>query len=490
VFHQVPRSKTYGDFPADTAFEAFRVSYNNSLSEMNSEQEFYYSNTTATQPLNAGRLLHIAGVGSSPLVRYEGTGAYFLDRIEEGVWRLEVMPDAVHIRDPFERASPRKEVTRIQWQSHTMQLILPQLGTDFSVSALNEGNTYKATANGGSFRVQPGTYLVRTKAKESRLLARPTAIGALKLTEFVAPQPTNTDPVIHHQPLAEVGAGKDVTLWATIAGVDTADKLTVEVRNTANQWKTVPLQRRSAYGYAAVVPAEVVTPGLINYRMIIQKRNGEYTVYPGGHKGNPYAWDAFVNDSWQTFVVTEETPLVLFNPTTDRQSINLYNPNWRANSVSYITAGQPNQLVLKATMTAPAAGQVMGWHSYVADKISARGSDATAIDRLVVKGRSGTGDSVRVRVALITKDAQAFAATLTLSNQLSEIEIPLSSLARDSALLLPRPFPGFLPLWFTSSATTPLTLGEVDKLEVSFRAGAAAKPAELHLESVQLRRRK
>ena len=490
VFQQVPRGKSYGTFPADTVFESFRVSYKNSLSEMNSEQEFYYSNTTTTQPLNPGRLLHIAGVGSSPLVRYEGTGAYFLDRIEEGVWRLEVMPDAVHIRDPFERASPRKEVTRIQWQLNTMQLSLSQLGPDFSISGLNEGNTLNASANRGTFQVQPGTYLLRTRAKESRLLARPTTIGALKLTEFIAPRPTNTDPVINHQPLAEMRAGRPFTLQATIVGVDTADRLSVEVRNTANQWKTVPLQRRSAYGYTAVVPADMATPGLINYRMIIQKRNGEYTVFPGAHKGSPYAWDAYVNDSWQTFVVSEEVPLLLFNPTTDRQAMNLYNPNWRANSVSYITAGQPNQLVLKATMTSPNAGQVVGWHTYVADKISNRGGDSAAFDHLVVRGRSGTDDSLRVRVALITKDAQAFATTLTLGNQLSEVEIPLTALVKDSALLLPRPYPGFLSLWFTSSATTPLRLSEVDKLEVSFRAGEATKPVELQVESIQLKRRK
>jgi hypothetical protein len=170
--------------------------------------------------------------------------------------------------------------------------------------------------------------------------------------------------------------------------------------------------------------------------------------------------------------------------------MNLYNPNWRANSVSYITAGQPNQLVLKATMTSPNAGQVMGWHSYIADRIINRGGDSAAFDHLVVRGRSGTGDSLRVRVALITKDAQAFATTLTLGNQLSEVEIPLTALVKDSALLLPRPYPGFLPLWFTSSATTPLRLSEVDKLEVSFRAGEATKPVELQVESIQLKRRK
>ena len=110
VFHKIPRLKNYGSYPVDSVFDVFRVSYRNDLSEMNTDQKFYYSNTTQTKPVNSNKLTAIAGVGSSPLVQYDGSGAYFLDKIEDGVWRLEVMPDAIHIRDPFERASPKKKL--------------------------------------------------------------------------------------------------------------------------------------------------------------------------------------------------------------------------------------------------------------------------------------------------------------------------------------------------------------------------------------------
>lgn len=109
VFHKVPRLKSYGSYPADSSFDVFRVSYKNSLSEMNAEEEFYYSNTTTTQPKNISKLKHVAGVGSSPVVFYQGYGAYFLNKVSDGIWRLEVMPDAIQIRDPFEKASPKKK---------------------------------------------------------------------------------------------------------------------------------------------------------------------------------------------------------------------------------------------------------------------------------------------------------------------------------------------------------------------------------------------
>ncbi len=95
---------------------------------MNATDKFYYSNTTSTNPVNISQLKHIAGVGSSPVINYTGTGAYFLDKIEDGVWTLELMPDVIYIRDPFERASPKKEVTLIKWRKNKMNISLADLG--------------------------------------------------------------------------------------------------------------------------------------------------------------------------------------------------------------------------------------------------------------------------------------------------------------------------------------------------------------------------
>jgi hypothetical protein len=42
VFHQVPRLKSYGTYPASSKFDVFRISYKDALSEMNAAEEFYY----------------------------------------------------------------------------------------------------------------------------------------------------------------------------------------------------------------------------------------------------------------------------------------------------------------------------------------------------------------------------------------------------------------------------------------------------------------
>src|SRR5699024_157569 len=116
-------------YPQDTLFGDFRVSYKQDLSMMNTPEKFYYSNETSSFPKQIDRLQHIAGYRSSPVVGYTGSGAYFLDQLEDGLWRLELMPDAEQVADPFGKPSLSREVTQILHTPHMMDIKLPNLGT-------------------------------------------------------------------------------------------------------------------------------------------------------------------------------------------------------------------------------------------------------------------------------------------------------------------------------------------------------------------------
>ncbi|MET0392249.1 MAG: membrane or secreted protein [Chitinophagaceae bacterium] len=473
VFHRVPRLKEYGSFPADTVFDVFRVSYRQSLSEMNSEEEFYYSNSTTTQPKDLSRLQHIAGVGNSSVVQYEGTGAYFLDKIREGVWRLEVMPDAIQVRDPFEKASPKKEVTRIQWQSNRMDLPLPDLGAGFEIRAKNGGNKAAVVSSDGSaFMVMPGVYLL-------------TAKGAgldpegLSNTVFVAPQPYAKDVALSHTPLAEVSAGKPFTVSAIIAGLDTADNVSLELR-AIPRWRTIPMQRKRAGEYVAEVPADVIAPGVLNYRIIIRKGSDHY-VFPGGGKSDPYAWDNTNNETWQTLVASEASGLELFNTNTDRSKLVQYNTDWRNNVFRFVPSAVSSQLAVKMIAPKLADQQVIAWQYYFGDKLKGRSTELSAFTRLVVRAR--TESAAATKIVLVTKDGGAFSAALTPGEGWTDIAIPLNRLQPDSFLLLPRPYPGFLPLWFSAGGAGGFQLADAEKLQVIAGEG---KPVDLEIASVWL----
>ena len=121
---------------------------------------FLYAGSTRPHAARPGALRRIAGYGSSPVVTYDGEGIYFLDKVRAGVWRLEVYPDAVPVRDPFEPPSADKIVTRAIRRAWPMTITLPDLGDAFTVQPVTPGNAGNAVAVGGRFTVTPGVYVL------------------------------------------------------------------------------------------------------------------------------------------------------------------------------------------------------------------------------------------------------------------------------------------------------------------------------------------
>ena len=109
---------------------------------------FLYAGSTRSTPPDPAALRRIAGYGSSPVVAYEGEGIYFLDKVRAGVWRLEVYPDAVPVRDPFEAPNPGKIVTRAISRAWPMTVTLPDLGDSFTVQSDHRPATARPPAGG------------------------------------------------------------------------------------------------------------------------------------------------------------------------------------------------------------------------------------------------------------------------------------------------------------------------------------------------------
>jgi hypothetical protein len=488
VFHKLPRLKNYGSFPTDSSFDVFRVSYKNSLSEMNSAEEFYYSNSTDTKPVDVSKLKHVAGVGSSAVVKYEGSGAYFLDKLQNGTWLLEVYPDAIHIRDPFERASPKKEVTRLQWNKNKIQILLPELASGFSISTANEQSIFEKIitenpANG--FDISPGIYL----------LQNPMAKADLPLLKYSFPyKPLSTEMFLRHEPLQEVSSGKSFTIKANIVGLDTG-RATLQISRLGGGFgasRIIPMIRKSSSEYSVEVPADLMTSGVLNYRIILQKGT-EFVLFPGNYKENPFAWDSYTNDTWQTFIVNSGARLQLFNPTVDR-SAQIYPGFRRGFQSSYVTGAMPGQLLFRLSATELSGDHTIGFRYYFGDKLQGRISEINSFDQLIVRARTDETRPVKAKITVTDKDAFSFSTFITLSNSLQDIVVPLNNLIPDSALLLPRPYPGFLPLWFKASGTSPFNLANIEKIQITIgtelNEAELKKSYSLEIESIWLEKKK
>lgn len=470
VFHKIQRHQNFGSYPTDSSFGPFRVSYRQSLSEMNDEQEFYYSNNTPTTPKAAERLIHIAGVGSSPIVQYSGSGAYFLDKVEGGVWRLEVMPDAVSIHDPFAKASPKKEVTRIVWSRQTMNILLPDLGDHFFVRGVNEGNDLSTPTGGTQVTLTPGTYLLTNKDFNRQALEK-VSVKNLGMNEFVAPWPYFAEPVLTHTPFREVSPGRAFHINALILGAGPENKITLQINKLGGsfrEFKMITMTKEPGYRYSAEVPAELVTPGALQYRIVIEKTNGDYTVFPGGCKGDPFAWDNINDEKWQTFVADPHGDLAIFSPTDDREIV-VYPSFKRGFQTAYISDKTPGQLVFKLKETDFSEQDLMGFQFYFADKI--RGRSSENFEGLTINARTENNNPVKAKMILTDKNGFGYSATITLTDSFKNITIPFTRFSPDASLLLPRPYPEFLPLWFTSTPKiSELNFADCERVQVIVEA--------------------
>lgn len=460
VFHKLPRFKNYGSYPADSTFDVFRVSYKQALSEMNDEKEFYYSNTTTSKPVNPAKLVNVAGVGTSHVVSYNGTGAYFLDKLDEGVWRLEVMPDAIHIRDPFEKTSPRKPVTHIDWKVNQMRINLPMLGNDFSVKALNENNNYTTTAVNQVFNISPGTYILIQKGKQ---ISGTFKSGVIGLTEFVAPAASKESFSLYHVPLKQVSANKTFLLRATVTGLDKGE-VTVIFSPSNGRSRTLNMIAKSTNEFELLVPEDLVQPGLLNYRILVKQGN-QYTLFPGAIKENPYSWDSHQVNTWSTFVAAPHTQLELYNPADDK-AIRTY-PVWRRGFQVTNTAGEiPGQLVLRLAIADLKDAETIGFQYSFTEKVRGRRQELNEFKTLVLRARSSK--PIEATITLVNVYGQSFSSPVKITDQFQEIEIPLKQLKDGKSLLLPRPYPGFLPLTFNGGIGK-FELQEIEKVELTTR---------------------
>ncbi|WP_158797717.1 membrane or secreted protein [Pedobacter sp. L105] len=369
VFRTTPLFKSFGSYPADTLFSDFRLSYKENLSEMNGKKTFYYSNTTPTRPANLKTLEHIAGVGSSVMVKYKGTGAYFLDKLADGNWRLEVMPDVQRISDPFATASPDKEVNKIRWAANPISIILPDLNAAFYILGLNKGNTFQAKASKNSFLVTPGTYLLSDKQlNEKELPLRST--GKIGLREFVAPMP-------------------------------------VVIKNPT-------IQKPDPDGFF------FSGPGL---------------------------------------------PIVLFDAAKPPRNINFYLEEWSKNSYAFTTADQDKNAALNIKHLASPVKRNGGLEIYIGEILRHAG-DLTAYHYLVFTASVNHG--LNVHLSLISGSAVSYSDIAKLDQQTKDIKIPLSAFKPSQLLLLPRPYPGFQPLYFKSDNSQPFQLQNIEKFQFSY----------------------
>jgi hypothetical protein len=492
VFRKMPLYKSYGRYPANATFEGFSVSYEQDLAQMVTAQKFFYTNNTRTMPPAVETLEEIAGWGNSPVVQYNGTGAYFLDRVAQGVWRLEVMPDAVWVDDPFSKASPFRKMAVVQARARSISVQLPDLKDAYAVQGMNAGNTFSVTSDGTSFTVTPGTYLLTRKGVTAGDL-NVRLHHNIGLREFAAPGSAVTHPYVLHTPLTSVTEGEAYTVEATVVTATVPEAVDLYVYGKHWKPEVIRMEAGSGYTYRATISASFVQTGTLRYYITV-RAGGKATTYPGAIPSGATDWD-FYGNPYTVPVLPTKSPVYLFTAAEEAK----LSRNWIPGT-NVIPLAEPGRVELvvpvkKLFEVDPENRQGKEVHDYsmryfFGRQVAGRQGDIAKATRIVFHGRTQDTTPLPMQLALIMRDGSAYGGTVTVDVRTGDYSVALADLKPVSVVTLPRPYPSFLPYYFVPSAVSGFALEQAETLQISIGpglTGAALEHAhELIIGSVRL----
>ena len=474
AMRRLPRMRSYGPYPRNTRFGDFHVSYDGNLGELVARDAFLYAGSTRSTPPDPSALRRIAGYGSSSTVVYEGEGSYFLDKVRPGLWRLEVYPDAVPVRDPFEPPSTEKIVTRAISRAWPMTLALPDLGRSFTVQAVTAGNPRTEQAAGGRFTVTPGVYVLSSSGPVD-VGTLPGHLGHVGFAEYHVPSadtlPLSVTPLIPPSILA----GRDAELRARVVDGTPPDSAVLFIRPTAAAvYQGYTMRPTGAYEYTATVPGASLREG--PHELVITVFRGDTSVtFPAGLRQKPTDWDYYGHAAWTLDAVGPRTPLRLFDPASDAELLSFSRIGDAGRrglfhvGLSGVTGRPVFHVALPVDSSAGSASDYTA-SLVIAGRIRARQETIAGADAVRLRLR-GLGPRQILHVTLMEDDGTSWSAAVSVDSAWSEPSLPLAAFAIGRGVLLPQGFPGEWNYW----------VGPAEG-----RGGKADRPRVDHLERLQL----
>lgn len=478
VFDKLPLGKDYGNYPENNSFEGFEVNFEEASSEMNTDEAFYHTGNTTTDPMNPNLLQHIAGVGTSPIIEYSGTGAYFLDKVEDGIWRLEVLPDAIQISDPFAKTSPDRLVAEIQWNKQEMQINFNQLGQNFKIIPLNSGNDFAPLVYKGSFTIYPGTYLLAREGKELSSFDG-IKIGNIDLREFVALVGEKEEIHVFHKEPEEISANADFHVKASITNIDLEQgKVILSYRGLSGPSKDIDMSPSDAYTFEAKIPREDLHPGTLEYWIKVESPKGVY-IFPQNISVGNLEWYSSYPEGYKAFISGKNSDLLVFDPSKNR-GIKIY-PNYDKGLNTGLKAGnQSGKLNLALNIINPSDNELVGFQHGIKQSLENKLSDAENFDAIEIEAKVVGKDKQVIKVGFTDKDGRAWISEIMIKEKFEKHVIPISNLKQESAILLPRPFPGFMPLMIDNIKNIPrINWPDIEKIQVSLEQSEEIKNSEI-----------
>lgn len=447
VIRRIPRGKHFGYYPENNIFGDFRVSYDEQLSELNADDMFYYSNTTTTRPKNLQALSHIAGVGSSPVVNYSGTGIYFLDKQSDDTWQLEVYPDIMELDDPFKMVNPHRIVRKASCNSRTMKIQLPGLDTVITVLP-------------GKYKLSAGKLI-----SEEELPAKDLYQSPMKEWK------------VANRTASEFISEKQVTFKCEVFGPERPKEVSLYLMLKPWGCKRIPMIAKDGFYYEAQVDLSWLEKGSYQYHYAIETGD-DMLLFPAGTHCLPDRWDYYEQDTYAFRLTSATTPLLLLGERDNWKHIR-YSRTYLSPETTFKPVSSGEELIpayqlsvvdleKKDNYVTPCDAT---FSHFIGDRMPCRdmGKVSPSFIKIRAYGLNGTDKAI---CNIVDKDGRGYGAVFQLDRETSDILIPVSSLVPMKAAMLPQDWPGVNSYWYPVSMQTyasPLDWTIAEFVQVSLR---------------------
>jgi hypothetical protein len=459
AMRRLPRFQSYGRYPDNLRFGDFRVSYEGDMSELNADDAFMNAGATRSLPRNPRTLTRLVGFESSGAVDYEGSGAYFLDKVRDGVWRLEVYPDEVLVRDPFEQPRPDKIVSRLLYRRWPMTLRLPDLGAQFFAAPIKIPSDPAAAgrrAVNGQFPVEPGIWLL-SRSEQVERGKLPATLSRVGFDEYHVNERLSYPDSVQSLTPKEFLAGAPVEIRARVADDGLPDEVQLWVRPAGMRGfgAPTPMKRSRGNEYAGVLAPGVLTPGLYEYAVSVKTADRGAT-FPGDVAQLPGEWPFHADALWSFRVTPAGTPIRLLNPKKDHARLSFVRPGERYRQPFFQIAPAESADESALSLMLPDLGKDTPARYaaalYIGDVVGARTADGPRANAMDIKLQAIGGAAKTLEVVLIERDGTAWSTSVVAGKSWSTVRVPLEHLHVARSIHIPSPFPGLWNYWRESPA--------------------------------------
>lgn len=460
VFRQMPRYRSYGRYPANSTFGPFTVDADKDLAEMITPTHYYYTNNSDSKIHKPELLEHIAGVGNSNMVSCSGTGAYFMDKLEDGAWLLELYPNPMVYDNVFGRNNTATPRAQLIYEPRYLKILLPGLENAVAIDIKSD---QIISAGNGVLELMPGRYILSASSKFNANRDFSNLKNKAKSVKGI----TQMESLSYSKPSSKINidttyswsAGFDMPVDINIASPQPISNLVVK-----HKGKEYPFTKKDGFNYEAIIPGNLVKEGEFKFE-ILWNEGGSKKRFP--EKGEQIR--SIKNSNKEISLLDDRVSVWAFH----REWVNDSTLNSRIHEKSRVLDVYLGNMI----RTDPENPKGVQHADYSINLplfpyLQGRRSDLPLKKTLVVEVASA--EEFPVQIGLVQSDGSMVAQLIKTEKGMKTYRIPLESLEPADQPILPRPYPTFLPYYFPKVDSAVCQPGLLESLMISFGPGMTA----------------